>query len=57
MNSVLRTSLMRYVDNDAEVGEAWDHFLELAGRAGGRSPSGRRSWRRDELQRELRTSG
>lgn len=57
VNRVLRSSLSRYVDDDAEVGEAWDRFLELAVRSGGRSPSGTRRWRRDEIQRELRGSG
>lgn len=57
VNSVLRTSLRRYVDDDAEVGEAWDRFLDIAGRAGGRSSSGGRSWHRDDLQRDLRARG
>lgn len=59
VNRVLRASLARYVDDDAEVGEAWDRFLELARGAGGRSRSGRRTWRRADLQRGVpsRTSG
>ncbi len=52
VNSVLRSSLAGYVDDDAETGRAWDEFLALAARAGGRSPSGGRRWRRDELQRD-----
>lgn len=56
VNSVLRTSLKRYVDDEAEVGEAWDRFLDIAGRAGGHSSSGGRSWRRDDLQRAPRAS-
>lgn len=56
VNSVLRSSLSRYVDDDAEVGEAWDRFLDIADRVGGRSSSGGRIWHRDELQRELRAS-
>lgn len=51
ISSVLRSSLKRYVDDEAEVGQAWDRFLDIARRAGGRSPTGGRSWRRDELQR------
>lgn len=56
VNSVLRTSLRQYVDDDAEVGEAWDRFLDIAGRAKGHSSSGGRSWHRDDLQREPGTS-
>ncbi|MGH9057765.1 MAG: ribbon-helix-helix protein, CopG family [Acidimicrobiales bacterium] len=57
VNGVLRASLARYVDDDAEVGQAWDHFLDIAVRAAGRSSPGGRSWRRDDIQRELRASG
>ena len=57
VNSVLRTSLGCYVDDDAELGDAWDRFLDIASRAGGHSSSGGRSWHRDDLQRELRASG
>lgn len=51
VSSVLRDRLLRYVDDDAEVSEAWDRFLDISAQAGGRSPSGGRSWRRDDLQR------
>lgn len=57
LNSVLRMRLLQYVDDDAEVGVAWDQFLELAEGAGGHSPSGRRRWQRDDLQRGRRTGG
>jgi plasmid stability protein len=52
VNSVLRSKLADYLDDDAEAGHAWDEFLDIAARAGGRSPSGGRGWRRDELQRD-----
>lgn len=52
VNSVLRSSLSRYVDEEAELGDAWDRFLEVAARTGGRSSPGGRSWGRDELQRQ-----
>jgi hypothetical protein len=51
VNRVLRGELARYVDDDAAVGDAWDQFLDLAEKHSGRSPAGRRTWRRDELQR------
>ena len=54
MNSVLRARLANYVDDDAEVGDAWDQFLALALDRPGRSPEGRRTWRRDDLQRVQR---
>ena len=54
VNSILRAELSRYVDDDAEVGEAWDEFLRRASRARGRSPSGGRQWRREDLQRPVR---
>lgn len=57
VSRVLRASLSRYVDDDAEVGQAWDELLEVARRAGGRSPSGGRSWRREDLQRRRRAGG
>jgi plasmid stability protein len=57
VSNVLRSSLKRYVDDEAEVGEAWDRFLDIAGRTGGHSSSGRRSWRRDDLQRALGPNG
>jgi post-segregation antitoxin (ccd killing protein) len=57
VSSVLRSSLKRYVDDEAEVGEAWDRFLDIARRAGGHSSSGRRGWRRDDLQRALGPNG
>lgn len=53
VNSVLRAELAHYVDDEVEVGAAWDQFLDIAGTAGGRSSGGARSWRRDELQRDL----
>jgi plasmid stability protein len=56
VNSVLRAGLAQYVDDDAEVGEAWDRYLDLARKAGGRSASGKRAWRRDDLQRPVRAS-
>jgi plasmid stability protein len=56
VNSVLRAKLAGYVDDDAEAGEAWDEFLDIAARSGGRSPSGGRRWRRDELQRAVLSS-
>jgi hypothetical protein len=54
VNSVLRARLAHYVDDDAEVGDAWDQFLALALDRPGRSPEGRRTWRRDDLQRVQR---
>jgi hypothetical protein len=54
VNSVLRARLAHYVDDDAEVGDAWDQFLALALDRPGRSPEGRRTWRRDDLQRAQR---
>lgn len=51
VNRVLRGELARYVDDDAAIGDAWDQFLGIAEQRGGRSPAGRRTWRRDELQR------
>lgn len=51
VSSVLRSSLRRYVDDEAEVGQAWDRFLDIALKAGGRSATEGRSWRREELQR------
>lgn len=51
VSQLLRSSLRNYVDDDSEVGEAWDRFLELARAAGGRSPPGGRRWRREDLQR------
>lgn len=53
VNSVLRTELARYVDGDADIGVAWDQYLDIAARASGRSPSGGRRWRRDDLQRDV----
>jgi plasmid stability protein len=53
VNSVLRAKLATYVDDDAEAGRAWDEFLDVAARAGGRSHSGARRWHRDELQRDV----
>lgn len=54
VNSILRAELARYVDDDAEVGDAWDEFLRIAKQAGGRSPAGARRWRREDLQRHTR---
>jgi plasmid stability protein len=54
VNNVLRTRLTQYVDDDAEVAQAWAHFLDLASTSGGRSSAGRRSWRREDLQRDVR---
>jgi plasmid stability protein len=51
VNRVLRAELAHYVDDDAEIGAAWDQFLDLAARSGGVSPGGRRDWRREDLQR------
>lgn len=51
VSSVLRAELARYVDDDALVGSAWDRFVEIAERAGGRSTAGRRRWTREEIQR------
>jgi plasmid stability protein len=53
VSSVLRASLARYVDDEAEVGEGWDRFLEIARCAGGRSSSDGRRWRREDIQRQL----
>ena len=56
LNSILRAELAHYVDDDAEVGQAWDEFLQVAKRAGGHSPPGSPRWRREDLQRSVRTS-
>ncbi|HET7386101.1 MAG TPA: hypothetical protein VFJ19_05475 [Nocardioidaceae bacterium] len=56
VNSVLRSGLAAYVDEDAEVGDAWDHFLEVAAQLGAASPPGGRRWRREELQRDVASS-
>jgi hypothetical protein len=54
VNSVLRARLAHYVDDDAEVGDAWDQFLALALDRPGRSPEGRRTWRRVDVERDQR---
>lgn len=51
VSKVLRRSLEQYSDTDAEVASAWDEFLAIAERAGGRSPGDGRTWRREDLQR------
>jgi plasmid stability protein len=51
VNSLLRAELAHYVDDDADVGAAWGRFLAIAKKSGGRSASGRRDWRRDDIQR------
>lgn len=53
INSILRAELHHYVDDDADVADAWDRFLELARKSGARSPSGERDWHRDDLQRPV----
>ena len=52
LNSVLRAELAQYVDDDAEIGQAWDAFLDVTKGTRGRSPAGRRDWTRDDLQRQ-----
>ena len=52
LNSVLRSELAHYVDDDAEIGQAWDAFLEITKGTRGRSSTGRRDWTRDDLQRQ-----
>jgi plasmid stability protein len=54
VNSVLRAELAHYVDDDAEVGAAWDLFLDLAETSAGRSAGTGRDWRREDLQRPSR---
>lgn len=51
VNSILRTELTHYADDDLEVAQAWDRFLAVAEAAKGRSVDGRRQWHREELQR------
>ncbi|HJQ44182.1 MAG TPA: hypothetical protein VJ831_13925 [Jatrophihabitantaceae bacterium] len=51
VNSILRTELAHYVDDDADVGAAWDRFLDIAKQSSGESRGGHRTWRRDDIQR------
>jgi plasmid stability protein len=52
VNSVLRSGLAQYVDDNAELGDAWDHFLDVARQSAGRSADGKRRWHRADLQRD-----
>lgn len=51
VSKVLRGSLERFTDDDAEAALSWDTFLAIADAAGGASPSGKREWTREGLQR------
>ncbi len=51
VNAVLRSDLRRYADDTAELGRAWDRFLELATARTGSSGPGGRAWSRGDIQR------
>lgn len=51
VNALLRADLTRYADEDDEVAQAWQRFLELANQHSGSSGPEGRTWTRDEIQR------